>query len=147
MVAGHVQSRKIDARADDLDLLVGRAPDAACRACEVPAAGVGADDDVGKFTRQAERVIHDLVAERLDAEDAVGGIEGSVEVSRFLEKKQEFVKEFRTYAQLDDLGTVGLAGPCLLDDFRLADAAGIIAFLDDNRLEAVFTAWEATAAP
>ena len=109
---------------------------AARRAGDVAAAGVGDQHDVRITAGEAAHVVGDLRAERLDAATLNGRVERSVEVPRLVEEQQEQVEELRTDRALHDLGAELLAGTRLLDDLGLADAAGVAGLLDDDAREA-----------
>ena len=96
-----------------------------------------ADDHRGILAVLLSALHRDLVAEGLDAGDAVGRVQGRVEVTGVFQDGQEGVEQFGTDGQLNDFSAVGFALSGLLDDLGLADAVGVEAFLHDDALQAL----------
>ena len=126
-----MQALEVDRGGDHLGL-AARLEQAPGRPGQVAPAGVGADHRIGIPAEPLAELQGDLVAQRLDAQDAVGGVERGVEVARLLQGAQERVEELRAHRELDDLGPQGLALAGLLDDLGLARPARIEALLDHD---------------
>lgn len=132
VVGGHVQSGEIHRDGDDLGLVTAHLAQAAGSSGDVAATGIGDHDSVGLASVTLLHLVTDLGAEGLDARDSVGRVEAGVEVAGVLQGTQQDVEKLRPDRQLDHFGAVGLTGPGLLDDLRLAHVVGVVDLLDDD---------------